>query len=57
MGALLNNPNELGKSLFNLSMGNKWTDTVPDPNMTEYPESEAPASAVPQSRGSVSRSS
>jgi hypothetical protein len=47
MGALLNNPNELGKSLFNLSMGNKWTDTVPDPNMTEYPESEAPTSAVP----------
>ena len=37
------NPRELGKSLMNLSLGNTWVDKKPDPNMTLYPESDAPS--------------
>lgn len=33
-----------------MTLNNKWVDTVADPNMTVYPESEAPASAQQQSR-------
>ena len=31
---------ELGKSLFSMTLNNKWVDTVDDPNMTHYAESE-----------------
>lgn len=45
MAAATANPNELGKSLQNMTLGNAWVDLAPDPNMTIYAESEAPASA------------
>ena len=44
------NPAELGKSLQNLSLGNKWVESNPDPNMTIFPESEAPKSSQHASR-------
>jgi len=46
------NPDELGTSLFNMSLGNGWVDAVPDPNMTVYTPSasEPPRSAQDQSR-------
>lgn len=50
MAAATANPNELGKSLQNMTLGNAWVDTAVDPNMTIFPESEAPASAQGQSR-------
>jgi hypothetical protein len=39
------NPDELGASLFNMSLGNGWVDAVPDPDMTAYTPSEPPRSA------------
>lgn len=43
---------ELGKSLFSMTLNNKWVDNVEDPNMTVFAESEArPASGL-QSRQS-----
>ena len=42
---------ELGKSLFSMTLNNKWVDSVEDPNMTQFADSEAPASAQ-QSRQS-----
>ena len=50
MSVAAQNPNELGKSLQNMTLNNKWVDTVPDPNMTVSAASEAPASAQGQSR-------
>jgi hypothetical protein len=37
---IANNPNDLGKSLQNMTLGNKWIDLSPDPNMTFFPEPE-----------------
>lgn len=34
MNVATQNPNELGKSLQNMTLNNTWLDTVPDPNMT-----------------------
>ena len=45
MNVATQNPNDLGKSLQNMTLGNKWVDTVVDPNMTIFTESEAPKSA------------
>jgi hypothetical protein len=44
------NPDELGTSLFNMSLGNGWVDTVSDPDMTAYTPTEPPQSAPGQSR-------
>ena len=42
---LMSNPNELGKSMQNMTLGNKWVDLAPDPNMTFYPDPEDPDTA------------
>jgi hypothetical protein len=49
--------NDLGKSLENMTLNNKWVDTVPDPNMTIYPESEDPMAAQEQASRQGSRHS
>ena len=36
------NMNELGKSLMNLTLGNKWVDMLKDPNETFYTEEDTP---------------
>ena len=51
-----NAPAELGKSLFSLTLNNKWVDTVEDPNMTEYADSEVPQSAQQSRQGSKASS-
>jgi len=45
----IQNPDELGMSLFNMTLGNGWTD-APDPDMTVYTPTEPPRSAMGQSR-------
>jgi hypothetical protein len=37
---ITNNPNDLGKSMQNMTLGNTWVDLSPDPNMTFYPDPE-----------------
>jgi len=44
------NPDELGTSLFNMSLGNGWVEADPDPDMTAYTPSEPPRSAQDRSR-------
>ena len=48
--AAAQNPAELGKSLQNLTLGNKWVGGDADPNMTIFPESEGPKSSQHASR-------
>jgi hypothetical protein len=44
---------ELGKSLFSMTLNNKWVDSVEDPNMTVFADSEArPASGLQSRQGS-----
>jgi hypothetical protein len=45
-GVLPPNPNELGKSLGNMTLQNKWVDGGLDPNMTMFTEPEAPGSVA-----------
>jgi len=42
------NMNELGKSLMNLTLGNKWVDMLKDPNETFYHEEEEPGTELPK---------
>jgi hypothetical protein len=51
------NPDDLGQSLFGMSLGNTWVDTITDADMTVYTPSEPPRSATGQSRQDVSRQS
>jgi hypothetical protein len=47
VNAATQNPNELGKSLQNMTLKNKWVDSLVDPNMTIFSETEPPKSAGP----------
>lgn len=35
------NPYEFGKSIQNMTLGNRWVDIVPDPNETIFPDTES----------------
>ena len=37
---------ELGKSLMNLTLGNKWVDMLKDPNETFYAEEDEPGTEL-----------
>lgn len=38
---------ELGKSLFSMTLNNKWVDSAEDPNMTEFAESVTDNASIP----------
>lgn len=39
---------ELGKSLMNLTLGNKWADMLKDPNETFYAQEDEPGIELPK---------
>lgn len=39
---------ELGKSLMNLTLGNKWVDMCKDPNETFYAVEDDPGTEIPK---------
>jgi len=49
------NMTELGKSLMNLTLGNKWVDMLKDPNETFYHEEEEPGIELPKPALDVSQ--
>ena len=45
---------ELGKSLMNLTLGNKWVDMLKDPNETFYTEDDDPGTELPKPTQEIS---